>query len=268
MKKLVRRILASTTAAATLMGASVLVGPAADASTNNAVLLGDSYFANTTLGQIVDARLTGKNCVHGSYRVATVLQQQHNIPVDDWSCNGATIDGNSNSLITQAEGAARAGDLNASTRVVTLLAGMNDVRLSRRLPNGPALSSAYDRTIATIRRAAPNARIVIMNYPHIAAPTGVVCPVRLWGFAPLPLNLPIVPDTERILTDIARDSAARNGVEFLNMQSSTAGHDMCRIDQGAWVAGVLDNQSAPYNLTLHLTAPGTQNMSNQIARYL
>lgn len=88
MKKIARILTATVAIAGAVMG----VAPAAQAAPGNTVLLGDSYFANTSFKQLFEARTKGgPKCIQGNFRVATELQRLTGARVDDYSCNGKEL---------------------------------------------------------------------------------------------------------------------------------------------------------------------------------
>ena len=268
-----RRTVVTSVAAALTVGAATVaavtgVTPAAQADDHGGiVMLGDSYFANTTLPQVVGA-LTGlgeQGCVKGEYRPATEVGRITGAPVQDFSCNGTRLYGEGNVIDAHIDEAVRAGALNPGTAFMPVMIGANDGLASNGAIDPGAAAQGFDRVAQRVRAAAPNARLLFVSYPSITNDRGNTCPLRLNGLPPTELPVGSIGATENLLWELARDGAARNGAEFLDLRAQTRGHDMCQPGGQAWVAGVVDTQTPQYNLMVHLSGDGVRNAAEQIA---
>lgn len=265
MKKLARVM----TAAVAAVGAVLSVAPAAQAAPGNTVLIGDSYFANTSFQQLIDTRLHGgPRCIQGSFRVATELQRLTGGNVADYSCNGKELYLGREPIEARVDDAIRDGQLNGATRNVPIMVGANDTYRTLDPIDNAAAARSYDRLVSKIKSAAPNARIQFVSYPTITNDRAGLCLIRLNGLPPIEAPFPIVRVAEDQLWSQARDAAARNHETFVDLRNQTRGHDMCQPGGGAWVAGVLDNQTPGYNLTVHMSNQGVTNAAQQIANTL
>lgn len=265
MKKIARILTAAVAVAGSVMG----LAPAAQAAPGNTVLLGDSYFANTTLNQIIDAKRSGaRKCIHGKFRVATELQRLTGAHVDDYSCNGKELYLGREPLEARLDQAIRDGKLNRNTRNVPIMVGANDTYRTLDPINNQAAARSYDRLANKIKRVAPNARIQFVSYPHLTNDRAGLCLIRPNGLPPIEAPFPIVKEAERQLWRQANDAAKRNGGVFVDLHRSTHGHDTCQPGGKAWVAGVFDNQTPRYNLTLHMSHDGVTNAAKQIGAAL
>lgn len=142
MKKFARILTAAVAVAGSVMG----LAPAAQAAPGNTVLLGDSYFANTTLNQIIDAKLgNARGCIQGKFRVATELQRLTGARVDDYSCNGKELYLGREPLEARLDQAIRDGKLNRNTRNVPIMVGANDTYRTLDPINNQAAARSYDR---------------------------------------------------------------------------------------------------------------------------
>lgn len=265
MKKFARILTAAVAVAGSVMG----LAPAAQAAPGNTVLLGDSYFANTTLNQIIDAKLgNARGCIQGKFRVATELQRLTGARVDDYSCNGKELYLGREPLEARLDQAIRDGKLNRNTRNVPIMVGANDTYRTLDPINNQAAARSYDRLAKKIKRAAPNARIQFVSYPHLTNDRAGLCLIRLNGLQPIQAPFPIVKEAERQLWRQANDAAKRHGGVFVDLHRSTRGHDTCQPGGKAWVAGVIDTQTPHYNLTLHMSHDGVTNAAKQIGAAL
>lgn len=219
------------------------------------VAMGDSYTAVAGVGPFSDA---GCRRSVGDYPslVAKALGVED---FTDASCGGAT-----SAALTQVQTLRnppgsrepQLASVDARTRLVTLGIGLNDYQTSYYMlyacipVNGvsqPLCSqtvpesdvAARIKQIATlvkgdlkaVRKAAPNARIILVGYPRVLA-DDADCPAKL----PLPAAA-----AERVrlglrLTNAALAATAKKAkVDYVDMWS-TEGHDVCSDDP--WMAGV------------------------------
>ncbi|MEL4163713.1 GDSL-type esterase/lipase family protein, partial [Corynebacterium bovis] len=202
-----RRTVVTSVAAALTVGAATVaavtgVTPAAQADDHGGiVMLGDSYFANTTLPQVVGA-LTGlgeQGCVKGEYRPATEVARITGAPVQDFSCNGTRLYGEGNVIDAHIDEAVRAGALNPGTAFVPVMIGANDGLASNGAIDPGAAAQGFDRVAQRVRAAAPNARLLFVSYPSITNDRGNTCPLRLNGLPPTELPVGSIGATENLL---------------------------------------------------------------------
>ena len=265
MKKIARMLTATVAMASAVMG----VAPAVHAAPGNTVLFGDSYFANTSIRQLVDTRLHGgPQCIQGQFRVATELTRLTGVHVDDYSCNGKELYLGGSPMESRVDQAIRDGKLNRGTRNVPIMVGANDTYRTFKPIDNAAAARSYDRIVAKIKRVAPGARIQFVSYPHLTNDRAGLCLIRANGLPPFEAPFPIVKEAERQLWRQSHDVAQRHGGVFVDLHPSTRGHDTCQPGGKAWVAGFLDNQTPRYNLTLHMAHPGVTNAAQQIGRAL
>lgn len=173
--------------------------------------------------------------------------------------------GEGNVIDAHIDEAVRAGALNPGTAFVPVMIGANDGLASNGAIDPGAAAQGFDRVAQRVRAAAPNARLLFVSYPSITNDRGNTCPLRLNGLPPTELPVGSIGATENLLWELARDGAARNGAEFLDLRAQTRGHDMCQPGGQAWVAGVVDTQTPQYNLMVHLSGDGVRNAAEQIA---
>lgn len=283
--------------AATLACAGGGLGVAAADPGQNVVSFGDSYFANPTteiyaaakLNSLIDEvnpelkKIPGVEdqigryaapggCGHGENNIPAQIAQKLGMENRDYSCAGAVAYMPArNTLAAQVDRAVADGALNGATALVPIQIGFNDTYQSVFVPKeikAKAYAEALDSAIGKIRAAAPNARIMLLNYPTISDPAtsmqclvhvnylgqdvdaGVPAPWILWG--------------ENDTSEFASDAAARNGAEFVNVREVSKDRHECSPDGNRIVAGVIDTRSGDYNLPVHLNAEGLNLLSDVV----
>lgn len=90
--------------------------------------------------------------------------------------------------------------------------------------------------LRAVRRAAPDAVVLLVGYPRLASPAGgcAAMPVR-------PADLPVLVGMEEALDDALATAAARAGVGFVGLRAISAGHEVCSDDP--WVNGRRTDQT-------------------------
>lgn len=290
------RILARCAAAA---GALALVaggvGVAGADEAQNVVSFGDSYFANPTTEDFAGAKAAAiieqvspalaelpavqdqlaqyeapGGCGHGDNNIPAQIAEKLGMENRDYSCAGAVAYlPLSNTLAAEVDRAVEDGALDGNTALVPIQIGFNDTYQTVGVPTelkSAAYAQALDSAIAKIRAAAPQARIMILNYPTISDPdTSMQCLVHvdylgqdIDGGVPAPWILWGEEDTSQF----AQDAATRNGAEFVNVRELTTDRNECTSDENRIVAGVIDNRSGEYNLPVHLNATGVNLLSD------
>jgi hypothetical protein len=227
-----------------------------DAHITRMVALGDSYAAGPGISPVADPV-----CFRSAANYASLASQELGVvDFEDVSCGGATTANLVNSQehdggpINQPQLSA----VDASTDLVTLGIGLNDSGLSVTLLYVclPALNQAeacrkYLRTpdsvlhraldqvvsqvrlsLRSIKERAPQAKVILVGYPHMLPDTGA-CPDRL------PLDGKSAERLRWVLRQVNEDyrKVARElGVNYLDMYTASAGHDVCSTSP--WVNGV------------------------------
>ncbi|WP_296106143.1 GDSL-type esterase/lipase family protein [uncultured Corynebacterium sp.] len=194
----------------------------------NLVTFGDSIFANPTAGDAVfgiasrkipdqtvaktirraDPNINPQGCAQGQPSIPKNLAADLGVPLNDYSCPGATVyhEGNSaspsspgqqngNTLATQVEHAIQDNTLNPDTRYVAIQGGYNDIYNNYLKPSGElpfdeqlaqatnqptqkaAFAEAMDAVLNRIKEVAPNAQIKTIGYHTITedTPSGWQC---------------------------------------------------------------------------------------------
>ena len=257
-----RRILGSAQLVVTLLVA-VLALAACGAGGNphpkkldSYVAMGDSYTALAGAGPFSDAA-----CKRTTANYPSLVAKDLGIKrLDDVSCGGATSAALIQNQNTQNPPASRPPQLAAlskKTKLVTIGIGLNDYELAYYLLyacipiNGitaptcsmylrqPAstislyvenMTSQVKANLKDIRRAAPNARVILVGYPRILA-DDADCPAKL---ALPPQAASRLRSILKTVNEKYTALAKQTKVDYVDMWS-TKGHDVCSSDP--WMAG-------------------------------
>ncbi|WP_459612852.1 GDSL-type esterase/lipase family protein [Corynebacterium urogenitale] len=258
------------------------LAPAAQAAPSNVVLIGDSIMANPYFDFADKIQGPGKvsrlapfdgGCPKGSKRIAVSLQNQIGRPVDDFACNGAVVysrESVEKRLSTLVDRALRSGKLTRSTTNVVLQVGINDTLKGLDLYENQKRNyvNSAKRQVARIRAAAPNAKISFAGYPAIAGEYGMSCWVHFNGVSFPPVPVFPIRNMLNAVHDWQRSAARATGASFIDIERPTWNHGTCAPRNQRWIAGLIDNDTKPYNMTAHLTHEGSDKVAGIIARAL
>jgi lysophospholipase L1-like esterase len=112
--------------------------------------------------------------------------------------------------------------------------------------------------LAAIAERAPAARIFVVGYPVILPAEGFGC----WPFMPIALgDVAWLRGVEQRLNDMLAGVAADAGVAFVDIYTSSVGHDVCRLPGRKWVEGFVPTSPAS---AVHPNALGMANAARQI----
>lgn len=262
-------------AAAAVAAAGVVAGgiavsqdaPSAEAVPGNVVVLGDSLTANPDIYNFLagkglplpDPVLSGAGCGTDN-RFSDAVGRGAGLPVDNFSCAGASYRTGGMHLSDQANIARDKGALNAETRQVVLLAGANDTYpyvLNDHLPVDQIetnLRNSITDTVRQVKSIAPNADVKVIGMPHVTNSLGQVCPINLIPNIQVPSLTIQISDLEWALERAGQDGAVAGGARFVSLKSVSDGHEMCSSDR--WIVGLIDTTSGRRNLPLHMTDAG------------
>ncbi|MFG1779617.1 SGNH/GDSL hydrolase family protein [Micromonospora sp. NPDC049051] len=284
---------ASRLAAFTAATAGVLLALAAPANaalpTGRYVALGDSFTSGPLIPTQVDLNCMRSNRNYPSL-VATAARSSS---FADVSCSGATTD----DILYGGDGALGISlppQLNAvtsNTALVTVQIGGNDIgfagiitdcaEASLRSPLGSPCKNQYTaggvdqlqaRIAATapkvnavlqgVRRAAPNARVVVLGYPAILPDSGNGC----WPVVPIAYqDVPYLRGIQKSLNTMLANTAAANNATYADVYAPSVGYDTCKSSGTRWVEGLIpQNAAAPF----HPNARGEQGMANALVAKL
>lgn len=192
-------------------------------------------------------------CARSTSNYAHQIASRHGLALTDVSCSGATT-----AHLTGPRGAIppQLDALTPDTRLVTITIGGNDLNYIGRLsaagcnaiaaqswdkekcpvPPAPdeaayaALAVRMDAIAKEVRRRAPDARLVFVDYLTILPVTGTCDATPL-----LPSEADASRETARRLAGITAKAAADNGADVVKSSELSTGHDACSSD--AWMNG-------------------------------
>lgn len=233
------------------------------ATPGNTVLAGDSVVANPTVPDYWKNKAnikvnTGVGCVTDGAIADEIANASGGAHVDQYQCAGASFSTGGVHIDNALRTAAQHGDLNPQTKNVVIVAGANDT-----YPYGPDVQ-ASDRAIRDgLRNAiniahhhAPNAKVMVVGYPHVSFNNVSCYNSGLGSSNPLPIPAGNTAGTEQRLQNTLREVAQQNNATFLDAWPMSEGHDACSPDR--WWVNLIDIMPpAPGNLPLHLNAHGT-----------
>lgn len=268
--------------------------PSAPASTSTTppldptkyVALGDSF----TAGPLVPVTDLASGCFRSDHNYPALLAERLDVvEFVDVSCSGASTKDLTTRQHTFA-GAVLPPQIHAvdqDTTLVTVGIGGNDFGLYGRLastclrlrdqdPQGAPCEAAEgeavreeterigDRVRDVLdriqRRAAPDARVVLVGYPRIAPSEGA-CPELL------PFAAGDVGFADRVLRQLNRAlarAADRAGAEFVDLYAASRGHSVC--SDTPWVNGAVTKQREA--AALHPYLRGMRGAARAIAEHL
>jgi hypothetical protein len=237
-------------------------GTGADPAVQRYVALGDSY-SSAPLVPVTDV---ANGCFRSSHNYPTLIAKKLGADLTDVSCGGARTSDFAHSQHPDVPPQLAA--LTRDTQLVTVGIGGNDEHVFSRLVNtcpglrsrdpqgapcaaymqrrgGDALLDALRRSSASVvsvlrevKKAAPDARVLVIGYPQIVDPAH--------RCARLPLAAGDYAYGERVnraLTEALRTAARRTGTTYVDVWAASKGHDICSSDP--WVNGsVTDQQRA------------------------
>jgi lysophospholipase L1-like esterase len=246
------------------------------------VALGDSYTAGPL---IPNQELTPLGCLRSDHNYPSLIAANLHTGFTDMSCSGAEIKHMTESQgVTPGPNDPQFEALNASTKVVTLQIGGNDIGFSSIVKNCINLNpfatpcvniyvtSAGDQLeqniaaakaplIAALKTAhvdAPNATIFLLGYPTILPTTGDGC----WPTLPiLPADVAYLRTVYAGLNSMIASAAKAGGATYIDLGPGTAAHDICSSDP--WIAE-LSLQAAP----VHPNAEGMVGIAAIVQPYV
>lgn len=286
MLKKMSKMLAGLAAVVMAGSAVTATVPVAGAAPRNVVLFGDSIFANSTgsfPSQMAEfwqgpGKVTGNapaegRCKRGQARVAASLQRQTGVKVEDFACNGAVAyapANGDNNLKRQIDQAIGQGKLNRSTRAVFLNIGF----LDNVMAPGPIdiqtrnFVAGVRPQVERIKRAAPNAKVAFVGYPHIVDRNGTGCWIQAQNLQRVPMTVPPVRMAQDATQHWQRQTAKAARVGWIDMEAATRNNGTCTPAHQRYMSGVIDNTSTPYNMTTHLTRAGNEGVARILSRHI
>jgi lysophospholipase L1-like esterase len=252
--RLTKSLSALATLALAMVLSLVLIGPA-DAAGPSYVALGDSYSAGNGAGNYDSA---SGNC-HRSFSAYPYLWKNAHSPASfaDTACSGAT---------TTDVTAGQLGPLNSGTGLVSLTIGGNDAGFSDVMTtcvtgsdsdcvNRVSQAEAYaqntlpgrlDATYGAIRNRAPNAKVVVLGYPHM-----YYMPDDWYCLGLSTTKHQKIDEAADVLDSVIKARATAHGFVFGDVRPAFNSHELCSGDN--WLHSLVISPSWE---SYHPTATG------------
>ncbi len=218
-------------------------------NTGDYVALGSSFAAGIGLGPSADG--SPVHCLRTTGGYPAILAEQSGLRLVDMTCSGSTtghiLDGGQLLLGPQLDA------VGPATKLVTITSGGNDIDYVGDLmaasgnmgrfgawfhgPIRPVSERPYDaveqklvQIVQGIKAIAPNARVMVINYPAILPEQGN-CPAT--GLSDHQAD--VSRQVARQLVVVTGQAAEKSGAQLLDMAQASIGHDVCSTDP--WVNG-------------------------------
>ncbi|MFE2728728.1 SGNH/GDSL hydrolase family protein [Kitasatospora sp. NPDC059327] len=105
----------------------------------------------------------------------------------------------------------------------------------------------YARMLGAVHRAAPHAKVITIGYPAILPERGDACgggPTQLGPIGPADIDW-LRDDVLKALNTIIRQEAAKHGAGYVDLYTTSVGHDVCAPEDTQWIEGICGD-AAPY----------------------
>ncbi|HUA10636.1 MAG TPA: SGNH/GDSL hydrolase family protein [Solirubrobacteraceae bacterium] len=246
--------------AVTAFLAAVLV-PAASASAQQYVALGDSY--SSGVGTRVFYEESGE-CDRSPDAYGPKVAAAKGYTLSFQACSGAK---------TTEVDEKQLGTLSSSTSLVTITIGGNDAGFSNVIINcalyyftcGSAISEAdefiakklpalLETTYKDIRSKAPNATVIVLGYPKLFTKEGKTCNVNFLTSG----NEKKMNEGAEKLDAVIKGRAEAAGFKFVNPTSAFEAHEVCAAEE--WLNG----QSLPLSESYHPNVKGQEEFTKLV----
>jgi lysophospholipase L1-like esterase len=252
MRKSRRYVVAACIAVAAAAGAAV-PAIAAEAAAGKYVALGDSYASGTGAGDYGDSG----GCKRSANAYAQLWANDHGPSEFAFvACSGA---------VTADVLADQVSAITSDTELVTISIGGNDAGFADVMTDcnlgsddscvsrnqeaqafaQSELPGRLDGVYTEIRNRAPNARVVVLGYPHIYTLNGD-CSVGLSETKRAAIN-----SSADVLADVVSAEAGSFGFDFVDGRTAFAGHEICASGD-VWLHSI----TFPVDESYHPTAAG------------
>ncbi|MFE0465477.1 SGNH/GDSL hydrolase family protein [Kitasatospora sp. NPDC058965] len=241
--------------AITLAAGSLFLAVPANAATVNYVALGDSYSAGVGAGNYDSS---SGSCSRSNSAYPALWANAHANNFKFVACSGARTGDVLNSQVSA---------LSSSTTEVSITIGGNDAGFSDTMQtcvldgtssclSAVATAKAYATNTlpgqlanlyATIHSHAPNAHVVVLDYPHLYQVPG-----SCW-FGISDTSRSAINGAADTLDGVIAKAAANAGFSFADVRGQFSGHEICG-DYDQW----LHSTTLPIDESYHPTADGQQ----------
>jgi hypothetical protein len=109
------------------------------------------------------------------------------------------------------------------------------------------IRDSYSQMLDAIHRAAPHAKVVTVGYPAILPERGSACgggPTQLGPITPADIDW-LRDDALKALNKIIYREAANHGARYVDLYTSSVGHDVCQSEDTQWIEGICGD-AAPF----------------------
>jgi hypothetical protein len=231
--------------------------------------LGDSYAAGPL---IPNQQLNPLGCLRSDHNFAHLAATALGRSLADVSCSGAkTDDMTASQNVTPGPNPPQFNALTATTQIVTLQIGGNDIGFTSILQNcataNPFAHPCRDRYVVNghdtladkiaatapkvaavlqgIHARAPGARVFVVNYAAILPETGIGC----WPQVPIAFSdVAYLRGVEKNLNAMLAQQAAANGARIVDDYTASIGRDACKSPTTRWVEPLVPaNLAAPFH---------------------
>jgi lysophospholipase L1-like esterase len=231
--RLTRPLTALVTLASAVAAALVFSGPTAQAAGSGDVALGDSYSAGNGAGNYISS---SGDCHRSNSAYPALWASAHGPSSFTFAaCSGA---------VTTDVTAKQLGGLNSSTGLVSITIGGNDAGFSdvmttcvtgsdstcvSRVSTAETyirntLPGRLNTVFNAIRAKAPNARVVVLGYPHMYDLSAWFC-VGLSSTKHKKIN-----EAADVLDSTIASAASAHGFAFGDVRTTFNGHELCSGD--------------------------------------
>lgn len=265
-----------------LVALALFAVAAAGARAANYVALGDSYAA----GPLIPNPVLPLGCLKSDHNYPHLAAPGIGLTLRDASCSGATTVDMTNPQNVEPDGPnpPQFNSLDASTRVVSLTIGGNDIGFSEVAQSCITLNpfshpclDKYDAggvdqlkarieatapkvaaVLAGIKSRSPSAKIYVVNYPAIFPETGFGC----WPQMPIGFqDVPYLRSTEQRLNSMLATQASAAGATLVSWYNASIGHDACKSSSTRWVEPLVPGELAA---PIHPNQAGMQGGANAL----
>lgn len=242
------------------------------------VAMGSSYAAGPGVADYYEA--APAPCFRSAQNYAHQLASRKGLALTDVSCSGATT---AHILGPRGDIPAQIEAVDAATRLVTVTIGGNDIAYVTRLmtascagldnaascnpiPAPPtqedyaALKSRMSEIAAEVKRRAPEARLVFVDYLTVLPSEGACAATPL-----SPEQAALVRDMAWRLSTLTEQAAKEAGADILKASGLSATHDVCSTD--AWMTGY-SLPDAPVAVPFHPNLEGMTAVANGLESLL
>jgi hypothetical protein len=233
-------------------GICVMLGASsAAAAAPSYIALGDSYASGDGTGVYYNT-----SCYTSPDSYPPLVAAKEGYSLTFAACSGAT---------TSTVISSQLGSLNGSTALVTIQVGGNDAGFSSVMESCAlyyftcqgsinsadsyienSLPAALNTTYSDIRADAPNARVLVVGYPHLFTASGSTCGINLLTSS----HEKSLNQTADLLDGVTASEASSHGFSFVDARNGFASHELC--SSSPW----LNNDTIPLQKSYHPNIAG------------